>query len=121
MARVTVEDCVQQVPNRFELVLFAAHRARVLASGAPLLLDRDNDKNPVVALREIAERTLEPDALDEELIQSLQKQVETEDGEDADAASEKADAPEFDKISEDEYLKAIQAAGMTTPQTLPKG
>lgn len=121
MARVTVEDCVQQVPNRFDLVLLAAHRARVLSSGAPLLLDRDNDKNPVVALREIAESALAPDELDEELVQSLQKQVETEEGEDAEAASEKADAPEFDKMSEDDYLKAIQAAGMTTPQTLPKG
>ena len=121
MARVTVEDCVEQVPNRFELVLLAAHRARVLSSGAPLLLDRDNDKNPVVALREIAESELEPAELDEDLVQSLQKQVETEESEDAEVGAEKADAPEFDKMSEDDYLKAIQAAGMTTPQTLPKG
>jgi len=121
MARVTVEDCVQQVPNRFELVLLAAHRARVLSSGGPLLLERDNDKNPVVALREIAESTLSPAELDEDLVQSLQKQVEMEESEDAEAAPEKADAPEFDRMSEDDYLKAIQAAGMTTPQTLPKG
>ena len=121
MARVTVEDCVEQVPNRFELVLLAAHRARVLSSGAPLLLERDNDKNPVVALREIAESALVPAELDEDLVQSLQKQVEMEEAEDAEAAPEKADAPEFDKMSEDDYLKAIQAAGMTTPQTLPKG
>ena len=63
MARVTVEDCVDKVPNRFELVMLAAHRARSLASGAPISIDRDNDKNPVVALREIAEETLTADAL----------------------------------------------------------
>jgi len=121
MARVTVEDCVEQVTNRFDLVLLAAHRARVLSSGAPLLLDRDNDKNPVVALREIAETVVAPDELDEDLVQSLQKQVEVDEGEDPEAASEKADAPEFDQMNEDDYLKAIQAAGMTSPQTLPKG
>lgn len=121
MARVTVEDCVEKVQNRFDLVLLAAHRARVLSSGAPLEVDRDNDKNPVVALREIADAALVPDILDEDLVQSLQKHVETEDAEDAEAAPEKADAPEFDTMSEDDYLKAIQAAGMTTQQTLPKG
>ena len=61
MARVTVEDCVEKVSNRFDLVLLAAHRARVLSSGAPLLVERDNDKNPVVALREIADDELQPD------------------------------------------------------------
>ncbi len=121
MARVTVEDCVEQVTNRFDLVLLAAHRARVLASGAPLLLDRDNDKNPVVALREIAEMALETEQLDEDLVQSLQKQVEVDEGEEAEAGSEKADTPEFDSMNEDDYLKAIQAAGITSPQTLPKG
>jgi len=121
MARVTVEDCVERVPNRFDLVLLAAHRARVLSSGAPLLLERDNDKNPVVALREIAEAAVAPDALEEDLIASMQKQVESDETDDGEAASEKADLPEFDKINEDAYLKAIQAAGMTTPQTLPKG
>ena len=65
MARVTVEDCVDKVPNRFELVMLAAHRARSLASGAPLTVERDNDKNPVVALREIAEETLTADQLRE--------------------------------------------------------
>lgn len=121
MARVTVEDCVEQVTNRFDLVLLAAHRARVLSSGAPLLLDRDKDKNPVVALREIAENALEPEELNEDLIQSLQKQVEIDENEDSDSPSEKGDTPEFDTMNEDDYLKAIQAAGMTTPQTLPKG
>ncbi len=121
MARVTVEDCVDKVTNRFDLVLLAAHRARVLSSGTPLLVERDNDKNPVVALREIAESELVPADIEEDLVVSLQKQVELDDSEDSEAAPEKADAPEFDKLSEDEYLKAIQAAGMTTPQTLPKG
>ncbi|MEM8935600.1 MAG: DNA-directed RNA polymerase subunit omega [Pseudomonadota bacterium] len=121
MARVTVEDCVEKVTNRFDLVLLAAHRARVLSSGAPLLIDRDKDKNPVVALREIADDKLVPEELDEDLVQSLQKQVEVEEGEDAETGVEKSDAPEFDKVSEEDYLNAIQAAGMTTPQTLPKG
>lgn len=121
MARVTVEDCVEKVSNRFDLVLLAAHRARILSSGAPLEVERDNDKNPVVALREIADAALKPEELDEDLVQSLQKHVETDEAEDAEAAPEKADAPEFDTMSEDDYLKAIQAAGMTTPQTLPKG
>ena len=121
MARVTVEDCVDKVTNRFDLVLFAAQRAREISGGAELTVDRDRDKNPVVALREIAESELVPADIEEDLVVSLQKQVELDDSEDSEAAPEKADAPEFDKLSEDEYLKAIQAAGMTTPQTLPKG
>lgn len=120
MARVTVEDCVDKVTNRFDLVLLAAHRARILSSGAPLLVDRDNDKNPVVALREIADGELVPDQVEEDLVLSLQKQVETDEGDD-DAGSEKSDAPEFDTLTEEDYLKAIQASGMTSPQTLPKG
>lgn len=80
MARVTVEDCVQKVPNRFNLVLLAANRARAIAAGSPLTLDRDNDKNPVVALREIAEETVRPDHLEEAVVQSLQRvQVDDED------------------------------------------
>ena len=81
MARVTVEDCVVKVPNRFELVLVAAQRAREITSGAPLSVDRDNDKNPVVALREIAETTISPDDLKEELVHSLQKYVEVDEPE----------------------------------------
>src|ERR1700761_2259119 len=76
MARVTVEDCVLQIPNRFELVMLSAHRARALASGAELKLERDRDKNPVVALREIAEQKLELDVLQESLIKGLQKRIE---------------------------------------------
>ena len=71
MARVTVEDCVQKIPNRFELVLLAAQRARNLSRGEELTLDRDNDKNPVVALREIAEETIPLDGLEQDLIKSL--------------------------------------------------
>lgn len=76
MARVTVEDCVLQVPNRFELVLLAGHRARALGSGAELHVERDRDKNPVVALREIAEEKLSLDALKESLVKGLQKHIE---------------------------------------------
>ena len=73
MARVTVEDCVDKVTNRFDLVLFAAQRAREISGGAELTVDRDRDKNPVVALRDIAEETIKPKDLEESLIQSLQK------------------------------------------------
>jgi DNA-directed RNA polymerase subunit omega len=76
MARVTVEDCILQIPNRFELVMCAAHRARALSSGAELHVERDRDKNPVVALREIAEQKLDLDGLHESLVKSLQKRVE---------------------------------------------
>lgn len=76
MARVTVEDCVLRVPNRFELVLLAAHRARGISAGAPLSLDRDNDKNPVVALREIAEETIPAKHLEDSLISTMQHHVE---------------------------------------------
>ena len=79
MARITVEDCVTQVPNRFELVMLAAQRARDISAGAPLSLERDNDKNPVVALREIAEGTVELDHLRYELIHGLRRHVEIED------------------------------------------
>ena len=81
MARVTVEDCIDKVDNRFELVLLAAHRARLISSGAPLTIERNRDKNPVVALREIAEETIQPDDLREQLIHSLQKYVEVDEPE----------------------------------------
>ena len=73
MARVTVEDCIDKLPNRFELVLLAAHRARTISQGAPITVERDNDKNPVVALREIAEETITPAGLHESLVTGLQK------------------------------------------------
>ena len=83
MARVTVEDCVLKVPNRFELVLLAAQRAREITSGAPLTLDRDDDKNPVVALREIADETVGLDHLRDSLVRGMQKHVEMDEPEEA--------------------------------------
>ena len=83
MARVTVEDCVDKIPNRFDLVLLAAQRARQVSGGAELTIDRDRDKNPVVALREIAEETVKPRHLEEALIGSLQRvQVDEDDAPD---------------------------------------
>lgn len=81
MARVTVEDCIKKIPNRFELVLIASQRARDIASGAELTVERDNDKNPVVALREIAAETVELDKINESLIRSLQKHLKSEETE----------------------------------------
>ena len=82
MARVTVEDCVDKVPNRFELVMLAAHRAREVSAGAEITVDRDNDKNPVVSLREIADETQSADELRERLIESNQTQIEVDEPED---------------------------------------
>jgi DNA-directed RNA polymerase subunit omega len=114
MARVTVEDCVDKVENRFELVLLAAHRARMIANGSPLTIDRDNDKNPVVALREIADETVSPEDLNEDLIHSLQKYVEVDEPEPSASAIE-ADQPEddaeltFDRMSEEELLRGLES------------
>ena len=88
MARVTVEDCVLKIPNRFDLVMLAAQRARDITSGTALTIERDNDKNPVVALREIAEETIPLQDLGESLIRGMQKHVESDEPEE--------DAPEFD-------------------------
>lgn len=113
MARVTVEDCVDKVENRFELVLLAGHRARMIASGSPLTIDRDNDKNPVVALREIADETVHPDDLKEDLIHSLQKYVEVDEPEQdlpllaADSADED-NGVAFDRMSEEELLRGLE-------------
>src|SRR3546814_6084710 len=84
MARVTVEDCILQIPNRFDLVMAAAQRARDISAGSQLTIDRDNDKNPVVALREIADQTVEAAVLKESLIKGLQKHVEVDEPEDDD-------------------------------------
>lgn len=81
MARVTVEDCIDKVSNRFELVLLAAHRARAISAGAPITIERDDDKNPVVSLREIAEETVSPGDLKEDLIHSMQLYVEVDEPE----------------------------------------
>jgi DNA-directed RNA polymerase subunit omega len=81
MARVTVEDCVVKVPNRFDLVLLSSHRARAISSGAPLTVDRDNDKNPVVALREIADETVKVEDLKTNFIESMQKYIDRDEPE----------------------------------------
>ena len=86
MARVTVEDCVDKIPNRFELVMLAAQRARNISAGAELTIDRDNDKNPVVALREIAEEKVDFDDLRNGMVQGLQRHVETDEPEEAEDA-----------------------------------
>jgi len=98
MARVTVEDCVDKVPNRFDLVLLAAQRARAISGGAELTIERDRDKNPVVALREIADETVRPKHLHENLIQSLQK-VLPEDEDEADAVGSLSQSAEALRIT----------------------
>lgn len=134
MARVTVEDCIDKVENRFELVLLAGHRARQISSGSQITVERDNDKNPVVALREIADETLSPGDLKEDLIHSLQKHVEvdepeheesdavpaipSESREQATVFADVEDKPEpevtFDRLSEDELLAGIE--GLVPPE-----
>jgi DNA-directed RNA polymerase subunit omega len=114
MARVTVEDCVDKVESRFELVLLAAHRARMISNGSPLTVDRDNDKNPVVALREIADASVSPEDLNEDLIHSLQKYVEVDEPEpgltpiEADTGDDDADVA-FDRMSEEELLRGLES------------
>lgn len=111
MARVTVEDCVDKVPNRFELVLLAGRRARAISAGAALTVDRDNDKNPVVALREIAEQTVDPDALREEVITGLQKYAEADETEEEARLllSDESEELDEERMSEAELLRALQA------------
>ena len=126
MARVTVEDCIDKVENRFELVLLAAHRARLISQGAPLTIDRDRDKNPVVALREIGDSMIQPDDLREQLIHSLQKYVEVDEpeAETVPLLSAAAAAPipagggegddvTFDRMSEDALLRGLE--GLVPP------
>ena len=113
MARVTVEDCVDKVPNRFELVMLAAHRAREIAAGAPITVDRDNDKNPVVALREIAEETQTADKLRERLIESNQTQIEVDEPEDDQMAllmGAENDRPAENDMDEEMLLRQLMEA-----------
>ena len=129
MARVTVEDCIDKVENRFELVLLASHRARLISQGASITIDRDNDKNPVVALREIADETLSPDDLKEDLIHSLQKHVEIDEPEpdpasliaaggvaaaEGEAQEDQPETITFDQMSEEELLAGIE--GLVPPE-----
>jgi len=112
MARVTVEDCIEKIPNRFDLVMLAAQRSRDIAAGAALTVDRDNDKNPVIALREIADETVSLENLKDDLIRSLQK------------------VPEIDEPEEEEPMEMQTAAlieqaaagsGASDPGALPEG
>ena len=121
MARVTVEDCIDKVENRFDLVLMASHRARVLSAGAQITVPRDNDKNPVVALREIAEQRLTPEDLREDLIHSLQKNVEVDEPEaetapplvSADVPAGEAGDAQFDRMTEEDLLRGLE--GLAPP------
>ncbi|MEP9378256.1 DNA-directed RNA polymerase subunit omega [Aquabacter sp. CN5-332] len=122
MARVTVEDCIDKVDNRFELVLLAGHRARMISSGSPITVDRDNDKNPVVALREIADETVSPEDLKEDLIHSLQKYTEVDEPEPETvpmiASSEQSSVDDadivMDRMTEEELLAGLQ--GLVPPE-----
>ena len=127
MARVTVEDCIDKVENRFDLVLLASHRARMISSGAQLTIDRDNDKNPVVALREIADKTISPEDLKEDLIHTLQKYVEVDEPEaetvpliGAPGSTVAADDTEVavERMTEEELLKGLE--GLAPPEEQPE-
>ena len=129
MARVTVEDCVDKVSNRFELILLASHRSRMISSGSGLTIERDNDKNPVVALREIAEQRISPEDMKEDLIHSLQKHVEIDEPEPETAPlltsnlpsvpgrvilgqdSMAGDAPVAESMTEDQLLRGMERLG----------
>ena len=127
MARVTVEDCVDKVESRFDLVLYSAFRSREMAEGAELQVERENDKNPVVALREIAENKLKSADLEEDLIESLQTQIDVDEAdedyiplipqendslgksaEDNDDSEKESEEPEQKQMTEEELLKAIE-------------
>jgi DNA-directed RNA polymerase subunit omega len=109
MARVTVEDCVDKVPNRFDLILFAAQRARQISSGADLTINRDRDKNPVVALREIAETTVKPNELEESIVNSLQR-VRIDEEDETEELSSLSDAAE-----------ALRLTAAAPPRPTPSG
>ncbi|MCA0434003.1 MAG: DNA-directed RNA polymerase subunit omega [Proteobacteria bacterium] len=120
MARVTIEDCIDKLPNRFELVLLAAHRARLVSQGAPLTIERDRDKDPVVALREIAAETINKDDLREEYIHAMQKHVEVDEPEETEVpliaqsgdmsvvAESGEDNAEFEQMTEEELLRGLE-------------
>lgn len=134
MARVTVEDCIDKVSNRFELVLLASHRARTVSAGAPITIERDNDKNPVVALREIAETTVSPEDIKEELIHSMQKYVEVDEPEAEEVPMLPAESRTpvlgkddqssdtvIDRMSEEELLRGLESlAPAESPGNSPR-
>src|SRR2546430_15976222 len=125
MARVTVEDCIDKVENRFDLVLLASHRGRMISSGAQITVDRDNDKNPVVALREVADETISPGDLKEDLIHSLQKYVEVDEPEGdtvplIGGPGEGGDADDtevtVDRMTQEELLKGLDGLVPPAPE-----
>jgi DNA-directed RNA polymerase subunit omega len=121
MARVTVEDCVDKVPNRFDLVLYAGFRARQLSGGADTLVERDRDKNPVVALREIAAKVLKPEEVKEEYIKSLQKHAEVDEPEEARPDTDDArEDPAFRAVTEEELLRALTSEAQRRAEPQPE-
>ncbi len=129
MARVTVEDCIEKVENRFDLVLLAGHRARMISSGSQITVDRDNDKNPVVSLREIADGTISPGDLKEDLVHSLQKYVEVDEPEPESMPLVGSDGTQLDpgdvgggggmdRMTEEELLKGLE--GLAPPEERPE-
>jgi len=121
MARVTVEDCVDKIPNRFDLVLLSAHRARQLSGGAETLVDRDRDKNPVVALREIAVKALKSDDLKEDFIKSLQRHAEVDEPEAAPQAEETANEEMLHRqLTEEELLRALTSEAQRRAEPQPE-
>lgn len=134
MARVTVEDCVDKVPNRFELVLLAAHRARAISNGNAMTVEPDDDKNPVIALREIAERTVSSDDLRENLINSIQKNTEVDEPEAAAAPLLSADRrgpvlgrddqssdSVVDVMTEEQLLRGLESMTPSEPSSSGSG
>jgi DNA-directed RNA polymerase subunit omega len=130
MARVTVEDCIDKVPNRFELVLLTAHRARSIASGSAITIEPERDKNPVIALREIAEQTIPPDDMREALIHSIQKNVEVDEPEAAAAPmltterrqpvlgrDDQASDTQVDTMTEEQLLRGLESMTPIEPSS----
>jgi DNA-directed RNA polymerase subunit omega len=128
MARVTVEDCVDKISNRFELVLLAAHRARQISTGSAIAVEPENDKNPVIALREIADKKLPPDDMREALIHSIQKNVDVDEPEAVSAPmlpaerrapvlgrDDQASDNQFDVMTEEQLLRNLESLTPTEP------
>ena len=125
MARVTVEDCVDKIPNRFELVLLAAHRARAIKSGSHVTIEAENDKNPVIALREIAEKTIAPGDMREGLIHSIQLNVELDEPEPGAAPThplrpmlgrdDQSTDTLVDMMTEEQMLRGLESLKPTDP------
>ena len=121
MARVTVEDCVDKIPNRFDLVLAASYRARQLSGGAETLVARDRDKTPVVALREIAAKLLKPEDLKEDHIKSMQKHAEVDEPEEVRPDTDDGrEDPQFRQVTEEELLRALTSEAQRRAEPQPE-